>query len=88
MSIKTEHGYQLKSLGECKSGATVKIKKLMGGYKMRLRLSEMGLGTGQKLIVIQNLFRGPVIVQKNGASLALGRGHAMKIIVEVMDEEA
>lgn len=88
MSIKAEHGYQLKSLGECKSGATVRIKKLMGGRKMRLRLSEMGLGTGQKLIVIQNLFRGPVIVQKNEARLALGRGHAMKIIVEVIDEEA
>lgn len=47
------------------------------------RLLELGLIPGSMVRVVSNAL-GPVVIEKNGARFAIGRGHASRIIVEVV----
>ena len=51
------------------------------------RLKEIGLHTGARFEVLKNSGNGEISVFCEGASLALGRGMAEKIYVEVQDGE-
>jgi Fe2+ transport system protein FeoA len=42
----------------------------------------MGLVVGERIVVLQNARRGPVIVALCGCRIILGRGMAEKILVE------
>lgn len=59
-----------------------KVKAINGGRTMLKRLADMGLRTGSILQVVSANFFGPVIVQINNTRLALGKGVALRIIVE------
>ena len=61
----------------------VRIVSIEGGYGIRQRLYEMGLTPGTEIIVISNNGRGPILVSTRGITLAIGRGVARKILVEV-----
>ncbi|MDY6864409.1 MAG: FeoA family protein [Halobacteriota archaeon] len=52
-----------------------------GGRGMLQRLSEMGFTPLEKVKVIKSNSSGPVLVDVKGSRIALGRGVAMKIIV-------
>lgn len=55
---------------------------------MRHRLTELGLNCGDCVHVISGECNGPLILGlKNDARLALGRGMAHKIIVELRNEQ-
>jgi len=54
------------------------------GWGLRKRLLEMGLVPGTTVEVVRNS-RGPILVRVRGATLALGRGLARKIVVEVAE---
>lgn len=56
-----------------------------GGYGVRQRLYEMGLTPGVEVIVLSNTGYGPILVHTRGITIALGRGIARKILVEVKD---
>lgn len=65
------------------SGSRVIIKKILGGRGMLKRLTELGLTPGSRITVLKNQMAGPLIVSVRGSQLALGRGIALKIQVEV-----
>lgn len=48
------------------------------------RLAELGLSPGTEVVVVRNQMAGPMMVTVRGTQLALGRGLAMKIQVEVI----
>jgi len=63
-------------------GQSVKLVDIDAGRKLRHRLTELGLTPGVELQVMQDQ-GGPMLVAVYGSRLALGRGMAHKILVEV-----
>lgn len=74
------------SLDEVPEGAKAVVVDVAGwGHGLRKRLLEMGLVPGTTVEVLRNN-RGPLIVKVRGATVALGRGLAKKVIVKVSSD--
>jgi Fe2+ transport system protein FeoA len=55
-----------------------------GGRGFKKRLMDMGLTPGTKLMVVKSApFHGPLEVSVRGSRLALGRGMAERVFVEI-----
>lgn len=66
-------------------GERVRMIVIRGGHTVRRRLADLGLTPGTVLRVMQADAYGPLIVAvKNDTRLALGRGMAHKIQVELV----
>ena len=62
----------------------VRVMMIDGGHRVRAHLNTLGIHIGDWLTVVERApFRGPVLVEINGTRLALGRGVAAKIQVEM-----
>lgn len=62
----------------------VRVILIDGGHRVRAHLNTLGIHIGDWLTVVERApFRGPVLVEINGTRLALGRGIASKIQVDV-----
>jgi len=71
-SIKASHG---RGHGGWRAGR---------GWGLKKRLEDMGLTPGTKIAVVKSApFRGPLEVYVRGSRLAIGRGMAERILVEV-----
>jgi len=64
-------------------GEEVRLTAIHGGLRMRKRLADLGLNLGMTVRVIQRDGHGPLILAVKGSRLALGRGMAHKIEVEL-----
>ena len=63
---------------------SVRVISLEGGHRVRAHLNTLGIHIGDWLTVVERApFRGPVLVEVNGSRLALGRGIAAKINVDI-----
>ena len=62
-------------------GKKVKIKEVIGGEKLKKRLSELGVYNGTSIEIIKNDFSGPLILKVLDSKIVIGRGQAQKIIV-------
>lgn len=63
------------------------ISELIGGKRLVQRLVEMGLVKGAKISVLKNDGDGPLIVSLGAGRLAIGRGMALKIMVEARSSD-
>jgi ferrous iron transport protein A len=62
----------------------LKVASLEGGANVRARLSQHGLFTGDRIRVLRAApLKGPLLIEVNGREIALGRGVAANICVEV-----
>jgi ferrous iron transport protein A len=62
----------------------VRVMTIDGGHRVRAHLNTLGIHVGDWLTVVERApFRGPVLVEINGTRLALGRGIAAKVQVEI-----
>lgn len=59
-----------------------KVKEISGGCTARKRLYELGLNKGAQVKMVKNDF-GPLILNLSGNKLALGRGLASNIVIEM-----
>jgi ferrous iron transport protein A len=75
-------GNGLLTLSEITTGEQVIVRAFQCGHAVALRLASLGFTPGVMINMIQNHFRGPLIVLVRGTRIALGRGEARKIIVE------
>ena len=73
-----KHKRPLSSVDE---GEKVIVREVNGGRGINLRLSELGIGVGSSMMVVQNS-GGPVIVSYGDSRMALGKGVSAKILVE------
>ncbi len=71
-----------KGLSMLNKGDEGKVKGIEAGKDATKRLYEMGLNTGACVTVLKN-DRGPIIVGLAGNKVALGRGLAEKITLEI-----
>ena len=75
-------------LSNLKQGEEGKVMFIRGGRHSSKRIQDMGLTPGTYLRMVNAApFNGPVEVEVRGSSLALGRGLASQIFIEVEDEE-
>jgi ferrous iron transport protein A len=72
------------SLAMIAAGEEVKLVNIIGGSVLRKRLADLGLNTGMALRVIQADPQGPMILGVKDSRIALGRGMAQKVIVEII----
>lgn len=70
------------SLIQLNPGENGMIKKIDAGGTATKRLYEMGFNTGAKVKIMKN-DSGPIVVSLAGNKIAVGRGLAEKIIVNI-----
>ena len=71
------------SLSKVSIGEKVVLNYMHYGLNLRKKLQEMGLTPGVKFSVISKTNSGPIIIEIRGTRVALGRGIAEKIDVEI-----
>ncbi|MEA1939938.1 MAG: FeoA family protein [Candidatus Caldatribacteriota bacterium] len=72
------------TLDSAKEDQKVKVISISGGWGIRQRLGCLGIHSGNEIIIKKSaIMRGPILVSVHGNQVALGRGIANKIIVEV-----
>ena len=76
----------LKSISDLETGARGLVRELGGGKDFVSRMAVLGFTVGVEVRVVQNYGRGPVIVSVRDTRVALGRGEALKVLVEAMGE--
>lgn len=70
-------------LDQLATGRTAILRQLRGGSELVARLAALGLVGGARLVVLQNTGRGPMLINVRATRIALGRGEAMRVLVEV-----
>lgn len=74
----------IKPLTELKAEMQGIIHHFEGGKELINRLLVLGFTIGPEVIVLQNYGIGPIILLVKDSRVALGRGEAKKVIVEVI----
>jgi len=76
------------NLIQAPQGVRLKIVDISGGEQVRRRLLSLGFHAGDEIERIgRGILRGPLLVKmiRSGSSVAIGRGIALKILVEIAD---
>lgn len=76
------HPGLLMPLTAVQSGRSVVLRRIGTGNKMVSRLTGLGLIPGIKIDVCRNNCNGPVVLGIHGGKVMLGRGMAVKLLVE------
>ncbi|MCI2424921.1 ferrous iron transport protein A [Candidatus Acetothermia bacterium] len=68
---------------ELGTGKAAVIKRIEGGYSSQRRLTSLGIRVGQTIRKVgSGPFNGPVVVEVDRTKVAIGKGMAMKVLVE------
>ncbi len=67
-------------------GRRARLVRIQGGHRLIHRLSELGLIPGVEIEVLHRNSGGPILLAVRDTRLALGRGMADKVWVELLDE--
>ncbi|MFH1642242.1 MAG: FeoA family protein [Nanoarchaeota archaeon] len=70
-------------LAMCSEGEEVKVNCVDCGAGLKKRLCDLGLYDGSIINIVKNDVSGPVIIKLKDSKLAIGRGQANKILVEI-----
>ena len=75
----------LVTLEQLRPGQSARILAIEGGYGLQRRLRQMGVHPGDTVSVSSHgAFRGPLLVTIHGSRIALGRGVARRIAVQLL----
>lgn len=78
------------SLAQAPHDTPLKIVAILGGHGIRRRLFALGFHKSDLIeLDSQSIFRGPILVRNLtlDTSVALGRGIAQRVMVEIVDEK-
>jgi len=82
-----KHNQNLVSVSSLKKGQCGKISFIRGGYNMLQRLLDTGLTPGTEICAVRVApLGGPVELSVRGSKLALGKGVAAKVFVELENQ--
>jgi Fe2+ transport system protein FeoA len=73
------------SLTTLMPGQRARLVRIEAGHRAVHRLSELGLTPGVELEVFQRDGHGPLLIAVRDTRLAVGRGMADKVLVELID---
>ncbi len=75
------------TLTDLKTGQNGIIEGINGGSNLKNRLESLNLREGKCIRKISSApFHGPIVIEVGGCKIAIGRGMASKILVEVSNE--
>jgi DtxR family transcriptional regulator, Mn-dependent transcriptional regulator len=78
----------LVALSDLKASQSGKVQFIRGGHNVLQRLLDMGLTPGTRVTVKKSApFEGPIEIAVRGSQLALGKGIAQKVFVDMGDKE-
>ncbi|MEA2069907.1 MAG: ferrous iron transport protein A [Asgard group archaeon] len=80
--LPAQHGTEI-PLIDLPVGKKGIINSVKGGRRACQRLNELGLIVGATVEMVNKINRGPVMIRVKGSKLALGRGLAMKVFVQI-----
>jgi len=69
-------------LGFLQADRDAVVRDFNGGRGLHQRLAGLGIVCGNRVQVIKNEMGGPLIISVGGGRLIIGRGMALKIMVE------
>ena len=69
-------------LTTAKLGQKVRLRSINAGRGLISRLSAMGIVPGVELVVVNTTLSGPMVVMVKDSKVILGRGIALKMMVE------
>ena len=75
---------KMKAVSDLPSGGRGVVRLLRGGEEFTHRMVALGFTLGVEVSVMQNYGRGPILVTVRDTHIALGRGEALKVLVEVL----
>jgi ferrous iron transport protein A len=84
---ETQPSTLMKALGDVPAGMRGIVRELRGGQDFVCRVTALGFTLGVEVEVIQNYGRGPLIALVRDTRVALGRGEALKVLVEQIRNE-
>ena len=70
------------SLDQLSVGATARVKQLSGGFGFQQHVQDLGLKIGQILRKVHQTNTGPILIEFESQTAAVGRGIARRIIVD------
>ncbi|MFW6409801.1 MAG: FeoA family protein [Halanaerobiales bacterium] len=74
-----------RSLLDIKEGEKARVIGYRGGYGLKQKLEARGIREGKEIAKISDSFiGGPVTIQVDNSKVALGRGMAGRVMVEVI----
>lgn len=71
------------ALSDLPKGGSGIVRTIRGGKDLAARLASLGITPGVNVSVIQNYGHGPLMIIVRDSRLALGRGEAHKVLVDV-----
>ncbi|MET1127759.1 MAG: FeoA family protein [Thermoproteota archaeon] len=81
-------GGSLVPLSSLPAGTRAVVRRIdAGGRGLKLRLLQIGVTPGAVVEVVENRGRGPMLLSVRGSIVAVGRGVAGRILVELLDED-
>ncbi|MEA2021180.1 MAG: FeoA family protein [Candidatus Caldatribacteriota bacterium] len=73
------------TLDKVKENQKVKVVNISGGWGVRQRLGCLGIHPGDIITIMRSaIMQGPILIKIHGNQVALGRGVASRVFVEVM----
>ena len=75
---------KMKTVSNLPAGGRGVVRLLRGGEEFAHRMVTLGFTPGVEVRVVQNYGRGPILVIVRDTRIALGRGDALKVLVEVL----
>lgn len=69
------------------AGFTGTVLEIDGGAEFLSRMLSLGFSPGTEVTVLRNHIHGPIIACVRDSRLALGRGEAQKILLQVNDDD-
>jgi ferrous iron transport protein A len=73
------------NLLQVNNGNWVRVLRVAGGIGMERRLAQLGFIPGNKVRIIRSApFHGPLLLDVEGREIVLGRGVAVKVMVEYL----
>lgn len=80
----TSETHRIVAVSELPTGKSGRVRMLRGGDEFCRRMVNLGFTPGIEITVIQNFRHGPILVDVRGTRVALGRGEAVKLLVELV----
>ena len=72
------------SLAMAQEGERVRVVRLDRGERAGRRLADYGLTPGVEAVMVKRSVGGPILVAVGDARLAIGRGMASRVLVELV----
>ena len=75
---------KMKAISDLPAGGRGVVRLLRGGKEFARRMVALGFTPGVEVTVAQNYRHGPILISLRDTRVALGRGEALKVLVEVL----